>query len=521
MSRASYEGDSRLIIWALAWDAHAVTNGVSLFDANLYFPEAGALRFNEHFLGIALVALPFQWIDGPVFAYWAVWLLAFPLNAVAMYALAWHVTRDRSGAFLAGLVYAFCFFRMHHAHGHLQLLWTWPLPLIPLAVERWLAGSALAAGQRPRFRDTAALTGLLLFQSLVSWYLAVLAALVAVVSLGVMVPGRRLTGRHLAHAAVAGVVALPLLAWLAAPYFSLQPAGAAEAAGLSADVKGYLMPPLNTWLGQVLPASWAPREIWGERTVYIGWTTLLLAGAGAVAVGRRWRSSAAEPGSRSRPASRTMIAVIVAGLLALSISFGPASGWSPYDLLSQLPGFSLLRAPARMALLVMMALSLLAAFGAAAIRSKAICAIAGVLILAEAYVVGFPSGKPQAFLMPPVYARLAELPPGPVLSLPTYRATPESFRDADYLYFSTAHWNPIVNGYGRQEPPAHGAFMEAARRFPAPDALAWLRQAGVRYVVMNDRRASELRPAIAAARSTPGVTVIAESDGDVLFDVGS
>ena len=83
-------------------------------------------------LGIALFALPVYALTGnPVLSYWTVWLLAFPLNALAMQALAYRITRDRVAAFGAGLVYAFCFLRMHHAHGHLQMLWTWPLPLVP------------------------------------------------------------------------------------------------------------------------------------------------------------------------------------------------------------------------------------------------------------------------------------------------------------------------------------------------------------------------------------------------------
>ena len=41
------------------------------------------------------------------------------------------------------------------------------------------------------------------------------------------------------------------------------------------------------------------------------------------------------------------------GAIALALSLGPAAGWSPYDLFTQLPAMSLLRARARFALLVM------------------------------------------------------------------------------------------------------------------------------------------------------------------------
>jgi len=218
--------------------------------------------------------------------------------------------------------------------------------------------------------------------------------------------------------------------------------------------------------------------------------------------------------------------ILITGVIALAISFGPsASGWSPYDLLSQLPGFSLLRAPARLALLVMMALALLAACGVAALRRRlgrwgaAACGLLGAVILFESYVVDFPGGKPKPFSIPPAYTHLAALPPGGVLSLPAYRATPETFRDTDYLYFSTAHWQSIVNGYGRQEPPSHAELMETVKHFPAAAALERLRHIGVRYVVVNGDRASELRPAIDTARRTPGVTLLGEFASDVLFEI--
>ena len=52
----------------------------------------------------------------PVVAYWTVWFLSFPLNALAMHALTWRLTRDHLAATIGGLVYGFCFFRMHHGH---------------------------------------------------------------------------------------------------------------------------------------------------------------------------------------------------------------------------------------------------------------------------------------------------------------------------------------------------------------------------------------------------------------------
>lgn len=102
------------------------------------------------------------------------------------------------------------------------------------------------------------------------------------------------------------------------------------------------------------PASQA--LAWGEQTVYVGLTRPVLAAMGLWT----WRK---RPGPLSA-------AVLTTGAIALALSFGPAAGWSPYDLFTRLPAMSLLRAPARFALLVMLALALLAGVAIADLRRR-------------------------------------------------------------------------------------------------------------------------------------------------------
>src|SRR5439155_20287525 len=72
-------------------------------------------------------------------------------------------------------------------------------------------------------------------------------------------------------------------------YYVLSSGGPVEAAGGRADLAGYLVPPENTFLGQWLLARGikGPRWIWGELTLYLGWTTLALAAIGAIGSVRR------------------------------------------------------------------------------------------------------------------------------------------------------------------------------------------------------------------------------------------
>ena len=183
-----------------------------------------------------------------------------------------------------------------------------------------------------------------------------------------------------------------------------------------------------------------------------------------------------------------------------------------------------MRAPARFALLVMLALALLVAVAVADLRRRlgrdsipALLAL-GVMGLSESFVVGFPGGKPPQMATPAVYQRLNTLPAGAVLSLPSYVGTPEAFRESDYLLFSTAHWRPIVNGFGRQDPPGHDATMETVSRFPAADAIQRLCDLQVRYVVLHTGRASELRTAAQEAEGNPAITSLGHFGDDFLFD---
>jgi hypothetical protein len=509
LSNASYEGDARLLIWTLAWDSHAMLSGTPLFDANIFYPTPRALSQAEHHIGIAAFALPFYAVTAnPVLTYWIVWLLAFPLNALAMHALSWRVTRDHVAAFVGGLVYAFCFFRMHHAHGHIQLLWTWALPVIPLALERWLAA--------PTWGRAWLVAVLFVVQALTSWYLAVFVALVAAVSVVTFLPGTHVRRGHTVQALVVVAAAAIVIGWFAVPYVGLAPGPVEEAASNAADLKGYFVPPEQTWVGQWLlrNTSISPRWIWGEQTIYIGLTTLLLAGVGA------WRL-------HHLAVDRLVVAVLIAGIVALALSFGPSSsGVSPFDLFSAIPGIGLLRAPARFALIVMMAMATLASIGTAGLKTRGyilrmmIVAILSAAILAESFVVNFPAGQPEPVATPRVYEHLASLSPGAVLSLPTYRGTPEAFRETDYLLFSTEHWRPIVNGFGRQEPASHGSRMDVLARFPKPAALKLMRESGIRYVVVHTHRDPGLAEHVTSASASDGVRLITAASGSYLFEIG-
>jgi hypothetical protein len=516
---ANFAGDARLIIWTLAWDNHALVDGVrSLFDANIFYPARNALAYSEHLFGISLFTLPvYAATRNPVLAYNVVWLLSYALAAVTAHYVAWRHTRDHLAAIVAGLAFAFCFFRMHHAHGHLHMVWSFWIPLSLVAMERWVA--------RPTWRRLFVFVAIVVLQALASWYQAVMVSVADALLLAWLLFIERL-GRQdrvrIAVQAIAGAIIALAIVWpFARHYYVLSSGGPVEAAGGGADLAGYLVPPENTFLGQWLLARGikGPRWIWGELTLYLGWTTLALAAIGAIGSVRRRDAFA-----------RRLRFFAALGVLAAALAMGPwpfevaANSWSfsPFGLLARVPGISLFRVPARFAELLTLALAVLAAGGCAMMharfgRAGRLITIAAIpLLLAESYVVQFPGGAPQPLPPPAVYRFIATLPPGAAVSFPDYAGGPEWFAEADYQYFSTAHWHPIANGYSRAEPPGFRALMNRLKTFPDAASAQTMRDAGIVYVVLHARQ----NPALAGpARASSDFRLLARFEDDYLFEV--
>ena len=521
---AGYEGDARLVTWILAWDNHAVIDGWPLFRANAFFPAPDSLRYNEHAFGLSLFTLPWTLAGAsPTLAYNLTWWAAFVLNGLASFAYLRRVVTQDLAAFMGSLVFTFSFYVMLHAHGHLQLIWAWGLPASLLLAERWF--------DRPSAGRLAAWVVTLWLLVLTSWYLAVMvvtanAALALVllatssdVARGPTRPGtRQLWGWRGLHLAAA-VLALGITVFPFARHYAGLNASRTEAAAGSATLASYWVPPANSlagrwWLAHI---DDRPGSIWGEQSLFLGWIALVLAGIGMAALLRR----------RDIPRRAWVFPLLALGgcLLSLGPDLGVLGGstLAPFWWLSGLPGIGGIRAPARFAVLVTLGVGGLAAIGASALLRRRgpwtrVLVAAVPLMLCEWFVVDFPAGTPQPFAVPAIYRTPEVLAARSLVSLPDYRGTAESYRNSDYLYYSTAHWRPIVNGFGRGEPPGHADLIDIARRFPA--TAATLRALGVQYVVVHAGRYPDGAAAmLAAARAHPACRLVSRVDSDYLFAI--
>jgi hypothetical protein len=171
-----------------------------------------------------------------------------------------------------------------------------------------------------------------------------------------------------------------------------------------------------------------------------------------------------------------------------------------------------------------LALALLAATACAAAHrrfggaGRVMTVVLTLALLSEFYVVNFPGGVPPPYAVPMVYRHIATLSPGAVLSLPDYARTPLWFQEADYQYFSTAHWHPVVNGDSREWPPEFVALTERMKMFPDAAAASTMRAVGVRYVVLHADR-SGATDLLAPAQSSSDFQLLARFEHDYLFQV--
>ncbi len=476
-------GDSVMNTWLLAWDATRIRHGLSgLWDAPSFFPYRYTLAYSDHLLGIAIFTAPLQWLTGnPVLVHNIAFLASFVLSGAGMYLLARTLTLRRDAAVVAGLVYAFSPYRVSQL-AHVQLLMAGWLPLSLWALNRYFSTGA--------WRFLLASAGGFLLQSLTAGYFLYFAVLpLTVAGLAEMRRTRPPLKRTIIQLGTVAALMLVAIAPIARVYYRVRHdyglhRTMADIASLSANVRDYVSAPPRVWIWRHLGTDRA------EHNLFPGAIALLLAFVALAA--------------RRRTAAVRTYAVI--GLSAFVLSLGPEpAAWShrlpfpgPYAwLLSIVPGLDGLRAVARLDIVVILALSVLAAFGLTwwldwvgrRWRSAAFAAVV-IAIVAEGWAAPIPT---PAFAPladhdeREAYEYLRDSPPGAALEMPLVIENDE--RNFAYQYLTLVHRHPIVNGHSGYLTPllvflggGHSPFSEPDH---LGDALAMLRSLGVRYLVVH------------------------------------
>jgi hypothetical protein len=471
------DGDPLLNAWTLAWVAHQLPRAPAhLFDANIFYPERRTLAFSETLLVPGVIAAPLHWAGvGPLLVYNLVFLSGFVVSGAGTALLVRRLTGHTGAAILAGIVFAFLPYRIDH-YPHLQLQQTQFIPLALWAFHRLL--------DRGRVRD-GILVGLFaacqmlscvyygLF--LVPYMIVVCGALFASAAVRRGVTSahvKRCVGALALAAVVAAIAVLPIARAYIGARRVVGERGRTEVATGSAIWSNYLAPQEGSAVYGRALARFAD----SERRLFPGFVAI------ALAIVALWP-----------PLAAVRIAYALGLLFAFDMSLG-FNGLSFTMLYDHVLPFRALRVPARMGLFTGFSLAVLAGFGAARLvrrvqshsRQQALVAAIGALMLIE-----YASKPIQLQTIPreppPAYAEIVrdkgDSPTAAIFEFPV-----SAFDDPTYMYYSTFHWQNLVNGYSGFFPPSYVALVNAMRDFPGGSTFDVLRQHGTRYVVIHGER---------------------------------
>ena len=465
--------DAFQIGWVVNWIARELPrNPFGLLDGNIFYPAEKTLVLSEPLLIPGLMGVPAYAVSSnPVLTHNLVWLAGFVLSAFAMYLLVLHLTRDGAAAFVAGTLFIF---NAHIVTRYLHLMavhMEW-LPLALLALERYLKGRRLQAA---------------------AW-------------LGVYVALAALTSGHLA---VYTVIALGVVFIVRSPeWLKRQPFSVLGGIGIAAVVAAALaLPFLHPWLSSGLqrpfgaPGTSLSAYLVNLSWLHSSWGTALYDDArgqaffpGITALGLAAYAMFTARGE-TLPQRRRLISYALLGLVGIVLSFGlqtPALGL----LHTILPPARAIRAVSRFGYLFLIAIAILAGFGLASLRRRHagkrwLAAATALLVLAvnvEAFAPPTPASDPFEGISR-IYENVRRHQGDTVLlEVPYYGRPRTRSRNAEYMFNSTAHWKPLVNGYASYTPQLHARMGDRLSRFPEVVSLHAIRRLGVTHVMVNGRR---------------------------------
>jgi hypothetical protein len=463
--------DAYFSIWRMAWIAHQLPRDPwHLFDANIFHPLRHTLAFSDAVLLPALIGAPLAWLGVPaVVVYNLAVLGSFVLCGLGMFLLVRSLTGSSASAIVAGIVFAFAPYRFDHYY-HLELLWAQWMPLC-----LWMLHRAVRSG---RVSDGMIAGLLFALQGLSCIYYAVFFATVLAAAVPLMLfaeRGRAWRGALGALVAGAGIAAAILLPYLL-PYFAARGVVGSRAWG---DLALYSVGPRH--YVAAMPSS----VIYGGLTGWIGTPEkrqFVGIAAAALAALALWP-----------PFDRRRLPYLAVLAIAVDASFGHRGLLYPW-LREYVPFYRGLRVPARFGHLVLLAVAVLAGYGATRLtgllrssrRPAWLVPAALCLVVVAEYVVRPLTLTPAQTRPGEAYEWLARQPRGVVAEIPFPAAMGDVDREAVMEFRSIFHWMPLVNGYSGFYPDSSLRLQSALAAFPSPESIEELRRRDVVYLVVHE-----------------------------------
>jgi F5/8 type C domain len=445
-------GDPLLVTWILWWSTHAVPLTDAWWNAPAFYPSQGVLVFSENLLGLAPITAPIIALThAPLLGYNAAFLLSYLFSGLGAYLLAFVLTRRHDASFVAALAFAFAPYRLSHTQ-HLQLLSSYWMPVTIAALHLFLAS--------PKWRWAALFAISWLLQALACGYYLFFLTIFVLLWLAWFAP-RRLTSRATTRLAIAwgaaGLAIAPVLLGYRAIHasygFKRSPV---EVLNYSADVAGLwsASPDSLTW-------RWLHAGVGSESEQFPGLTVLILFAAGAVTffrLRRSFRSKAEATGSnveRTRHFGFYALTAVLMWVLSLgpkpTLRGQPLGVYGPYALLMNLPGFNGMRVPARLWMVAVLCLGIVAALVISRIEARRtrrfVVSAAAIGLLIDGWPRAFP-----VVAAPPM--RITSIEARARLGLPVQR------NETETMYGAIAQARPVFNGYSGYTAPQHAAMRD-------------------------------------------------------------
>ncbi len=435
-----------------------------------------------------MLAAPLSWLGaGGILVHNVVFFGGFVASGVGAALLVRDLTGQVPAAIVSGVVFAFMPFRFDH-FAQLQLQQAQGIPFALWAVHRLMWSGRVRDGVWLGVSVAAQLLSCMYYGMFLGVYLVAVGGWILAWRLGSW-------RKWLPGVIASALTALVLFAPAAKAYIDARAVvgerGRQENISFSATWSNYLASPdTNRLYGKT-----SQRFGGLERNLFPGVV------AAALAAFALWP-----------PLTVVRTAYALGLLFSVDLTRGLNGVVYPF-LYAVVPPFRALRIPALAVVLVGFSLAILAGFAAARIRKRGVIAGLCAAILVESLsmpmpLMGFPTTLPDVYTDITRDSRGAAT----IIELPMIYSHDPRYQDQIYMYYSTFHWQTLVNGYSGFFPPTYLEAAAVMRTFPDQRSLDALKARNARYVVIHGERlsADEYQRITGAANTCAcGLTLIA------------
>ncbi len=502
-------GDNIYFVWLIRWYQKVFLEGQGhpFFNPMMNYPQGWNLSTTETALASALPGVPFSWLFGPIAGYNIAMMITFVLAGFFMYLWVRDLTQSKPAALLAGVIFAFSPYHIaHFITGHLNLCGIQWFPLFFWGLTRLLQG---ASKWDWKFSLLTGLSlGAIAFTSMYYLYMTVLFTLMFVISYIVFSRFKPLHSKFFwINLVFAAVISLPFLYFSLRPFINLSTAGVLSSRSMeyasmySASPTDFFLPSTDHFLlGHVFSQGF-DRSLWGESSLYIGFTTLILA---IIAFMKR----------KNTPLREFILAAMVIIVISFILGLGVNLHWNNQSvtwlipsflqplfhksetlvylpaawLFNNLPFFDKMRTIMRFGFFVLLFIPVLAGIGFGQIlkkinpkRSLVLPCAVFLLVLFEIY----PGSYSQTLTQPQprqVDLWLAAQPDdGAVVQMPFGENSSQA-----QVYYTLFHQKPILGGdFNANKPIQYLEIQPILDLFPDEHSVEMLKSLGVSYVIVD------------------------------------